>query len=455
MSKFGVYFFLAGALVLSGCGSYGGGGSNYGGNNTPPGTITYNETLNTGDSFNDQILRFGLTVSSVVFNGMSPTANTSNLLSQPARIEFVHQAGTFEPLALENIPAGTYTSAIFTVSTPNVVVLNGGAPASVTANLAATMVTANFNSAITVSSSSIATINFDLDLVSSVTLNGSPVTSATVSPHFNVTTSPITAGSSQDVNSGQIEALHGTLTNISGANFNLQTVQGTIPFMVTTSTSGGYGGGGGGSPLSGFQMGDIVEVDATTNSDGTKLATAIAKDASTNGQEAEGIVASVTGSPATLITIADQLDSFSTATAPTTVNALISTTTAFAVRSDKLNILSFPLFDSTHIGKGQRVEADSTSAGFPTIATTVKLREQALVGTVAASPAPMGSSFMLTLNPASALSTLTGTTSVAVTVASGATMRVTPVAGASLLVRGLVFVNGSTYTMIATRDTQN
>jgi len=451
MRKSGIYFFLACALLLSGCG-YGGSSSNYGGNNMPAGTITYNETINTGDSFNDQIFRFDLTVGSVVFTGMAPTADTSNLLAQPARIEFVHQAGTFEPLVLANIPAGTYSSATFVVSSPNVVVLNGGSPSSVTANLSTTTVTANFSPAITVSSSSISTINFDLDLVNSVTLNGSPVTSATVNPHFNITTSPIMTSGGQDVGTGQIEDIHGALTYIFGSSFNLQTIQGTIPFEVSTTTT--YGGGSS-SLLSGFQVGDVVEVNATTNSDGSKLALSLTKDAGANGQEAEGAVTSATGSPATQIVIVDQLDSFSSATPPTTVTASISASTAFSVRPDKLNIVSMPAFDSSHVGKGQRIEADSVSAGFPTIATGMKLREQALAGTVAATPMPTPASFTLTLNSGSAFSTLTGATSVAVTVASGATMPVTPMAGATVLVRGLVFVNGSTYTMVATRDAQN
>jgi len=44
---------------------------------------------------------------------------------------------------------------------------------------------------------------------------------------------------------------------------------------------------------------------------------------------------------------------------------------------------------------------------------------------------------------------------VAVTVPSGVTLKTTPTAGSTMLVRGLVFVNGSTYTMIATRGDHN
>jgi hypothetical protein len=451
MIRFGLCVFLACALALGGCGY--GSNSSYGSNTVTPGTITYNETLNTGDTLNDQILRFELTISSITFTGMAGTTNTSNLLSQPARVEFVHQAEAFEPLALENVPAGTYSSATITVSNPNVVVLNAGVPSSVTTNLTSPTVITNFASAITVSSSSIATLNFDLDLAGSVTLNGSPVTSAAVNPVFNVTTTSIGASASQDVASGEVADLHGTLASVSNSGFTLQTGETSIPFQVAvTTTYGGYGGGSSSSQLSDLADGDIVEVDGTTNTDGTKFATAITKDASSTGEEVEGILTSVIGSPATGLTIADQLDSTGSSNQQTSVAVSVGTNTTFSVRPDKLNIVSMQTFDATHIGKGQRIEADSLSAGFPTIATSVKLREQAILGTVAATPAPTSSSFTLNLDSSSAFSTLSGVTSIAVTVANGATLKVTPMAGATLLVRGLIFVNGSTYTMIATRD---
>jgi hypothetical protein len=123
------------------------------------------------------------------------------------------------------------------------------------------------------------------------------------------------------------------------------------------------------------------------------------------------------------------------------------------VRADKLNI-SAPLFDATHIGKGQRIEADISSSS-SMVASKVKLREQALIGTVAATPAPTSSGFTLNVSPTSAFGTLSGATSVAVTFANGATLKTTPVAGSTIRVRGLVFVNGTTYSMIAVRDDDN
>ncbi|HZS28762.1 MAG TPA: hypothetical protein VFB76_16155, partial [Candidatus Angelobacter sp.] len=107
------------------------------------------------------------------------------------------------------------------------------------------------------------------------------------------------------------------------------------------------------------------------------------------------------------------------------------------------------------IGKGQRIEADADGTTNPIVASKLKLREQALFGTVAASPAPTASGFTLTLSSTSAFATLSGTTSIPVTIVNGTNLQVTPTAGATVRVRGLVFFNAGTYTMVATRVDNN
>ena len=85
----------------------------------------------------------------------------------------------------------------------------------------------------------------------------------------------------------------------------------------------------------------------------------------------------------------------------------------------------------------------------------MKLREQALIGTVAASPAPTTAGFTLDVSPTSAFGTLSGATTVPVILANGANLITTPTAGATIRVRGLVFFNGTTYTMVAVRGDDN
>src|SRR5262249_5711657 len=139
---------------------------------------------------------------------------------------------------------------------------------------------------------------------------------------------------------------------------------------------------------------------------------------------------------------------------PVAVDISIGASTQFVVRADKLNLGGgVPAFDATHIAKGQRVEADTaSSATSPLAADKIKLREQALIGTGSGASA---SGFTLTLNPSSAFATLTGQTTVTVQVVSGTNLKVTPVNGNVVRVRGLVFVNAGAYTMMAARVDAN
>jgi Domain of unknown function (DUF5666) len=421
-----------------------------GGNNTVTNAGPTNATINTSDGLNDQIVKFELTVSSLTLTGSSGTSNTGNLLSKSSEVEFVHQAGSFEPLALVNIPPGTYSGASLTVSNPEMVVLNNAvppAPVKIPATLTSPSATVTFTAPITVTSSSSTVINFDLDLAGSVTLSGTPPTSATVTAKFNATTA--TANNSGE-DSGEMDDVHGKVTNIAAPNFTIQTATSSITFATDSSTQFKDGI----TSLSQLKVGDIVEVDGTTRPDGSKLATKVEVESDQNGEEAEGVITAVTGSPATQITIAHQVDSTGTTTPPVTVDVTINSSTAFSVRTDKLSLGgTAPAFDASHIGKGQRVEADAgSSAATPIVASKLKLREQALVGTVSGATA---SGFTLTLNASSAFATLTGQSTVAVTVVSGTNLKVTPANGNTVRVRGLIFVNAGSYSMIATRVDAN
>jgi hypothetical protein len=163
-------------------------------------------------------------------------------------------------------------------------------------------------------------------------------------------------------------------------------------------------------------------------------------------------VISALDNPLTKITIVHQEDSSGSVSSPVTMDISVNSGTVFSVRSDKLNI-SAPSFDAAHIGKGQRIEADAGNNSGALLASHVKLREQALVGTVAASPAPTSSSFTLNLSSTSAFGSLAGVTSIPVGIVGGTELHdgisITP--GATIRVRGLVFFNGGAYTMIATR----
>jgi predicted small secreted protein len=429
------------ALLLTGCG---------GGSKNTVSTGAGQIVLQTGDAVNDQIAKFELNISSITLTGVSPTATTANLLAKPAEVEFSHQAGTFEPLTLANLPPGTYSGATISVTSAEVVVINGTTPTQVPATISGGTVTVTFPN-ITVTTTPLF-LNFDLDLAASVVLNGTPITSATVTPKFNVTsaaTPPAGNEGNEDHDNGELEDVHGSVKSIAAPNFTITTKTTDITFATDANTRFKDGI----TQLSDLKVGDIVEVDGVTKSDGTKLATKVEREGNQNGEEAEGLISAL-DNPLTKITIVHQVDSTGSSSSPVTVDVGVNSSTVYSVRADKLNITA-PLFDATHIGKGQRIEADSSTNTTPLLATKVKLREQALIGTVAASPAPTTSGFTLTISPTSAFGTLSGATSVPVTFANGATLKTTPVAGATIRVRGLVFFNAGAYSMIAVRDDDN
>ncbi len=435
VTLFSVVFALA--LTLAGCGGNG--------SSTPPlQTTGTTAQIGFGDAVGDNVAKLEMTVSSITLTGVAPTTTTGNLLAAPGEIEFVHTAGTIEPFSVGKIPPGTYSAATFTVSNPELTVVNAGVVTKTAATLASGTFTVTFASNITVGTTPFF-LNFDLDITKSVDLTKTP---AVITPTLTVTTSTVPADDNgEDHDNGECDDVHGSVTAINAPNFTISTTSGT---SLTFATDANTKFNDGLTQLSDLKVNDVVEVDAVTKTDGTKLATKIEREGANEGQETEGIISAL-DNPLTKITIAHQVDSSKSATPPTTVDITVNASTVYSVRADKLNVTP-PLFDATHIGAGQRIEADADGTTAPIVAKKVKLREQALVGTVSNASA---TGFTLTPSPTSAFATLSKATSVAVTFASGSNKIVAPTNGATIRVRGLVFVSGTTYSMIAVRTDGN
>jgi len=411
-------------------------------------------TVNFGDATNDQVIAFPLLINSLTLSGGSDPS----VLPMPTQFEFIHAAGALEPLSLVNVLPATYTGATISVANPEVVVVNGGVPTKIPATLTSSTVTVTFSPAISIGSGA-AVLNFDLNLATSITLNGTN-TAASVSPQFTATTSvvPATNNASEDEEHGSVEDLRGTITSVASPKFTIQPSQTAQAVTFTTNSSTQFRDGI--TSFSQLTNGMIVSVDAATQSDGTLLAATIESETeTTTGEEIEGVISAVTGSPATQISVSTQraasaTTSVNTPTLGTSVTISISTGTKFSAQSKKL-IGPFPAFNASNIGKGQRVEVDSeVQSGSPTTATgdKIKLTEQALSGTISALS---GNNFTLTVSGTSAFASLSGATTVAVQSQSGTEIRsVTLVNGGAVRVRGLLFFNGASYSMVAARITQ-
>ena len=115
-----------------------------------------------------------------------------------------------------------------------------------------------------------------------------PVTSATITPKFNVTstaTPPAGNEGNEDHDNGEMDDVHGSVKSIAAPNFTVTTKTTDITFATDANTRFKDGI----TQLSDLKVGDIVEVDAITKSDGTKLATKVEREEGSNGEEAEGL----------------------------------------------------------------------------------------------------------------------------------------------------------------------
>jgi len=108
------------------------------------------------------------------------------------------------------------------------------------------------------------------------------------------------------------------------------------------------------------------------------------------------------------------------------------------------------------LGKAQRVEVDSTTSGSGTTLTAdkVKLKEQAFSGTVSASSGSGGqTTFTLTVAADSAFALLTGSTTLTVVKQPGTELKgISSIFdGEAVRARGLLFFDGTNYTLVAKR----
>lgn len=444
-----VFVALACLLALTGCGS-----------SQTTTANTAGTVINFGDAPNDQIIAFELTVNAVTLTGGS----NPSVLPKPTEIELTHDMLTFEPLSLATVPPGTYTAATFTVSNPEVVVVDPTTKAVTKLNATLTSSTVNvpFPSPISIGTGA-SVLNFDMNLNSSITISGS---NATVTPTFTVSTATIAAGTegNENENDGELEDLRGTITSVASPKFTIQPAQTAQPVTITTDANTRYEDGI--TSFSNLQNGMIVSVDATTQADGSILAKKVESETETpDGEEAEGIITGVTcavatacpsaANAATSITITTQKVSATlAANAPvpgSTVSVPITASTQFTIHSN-MSGGSFPAFDATTISKAQRVEVDSENEAGDTstsvTASKIRLQEQGFTGTVSALS---GSNFTLTVDANSAFASLTGQTTIAVQAGNARNEGVSLANNATIRIRGLLFFNGTSYTLIASR----
>lgn len=412
-------------------------------------SILINTGAPTATSPNDEVIDFELTITGAALTGGSNPV----VITNTTPVEFIHQGAAFHPLALVNVPNGTYTGITLNVSSATVVVVDPSSKAvtPLTPVLASSVVTVPFSSAVVVSGSPLV-INLSLDLANSLTFNG---TGSNLTPQFTVTSAQVAPVASQDEDSGEVE-IAGIVTAVSGTSFTVQPANTgqTLAFATDSNTQFKDGIASVGQVATGM----IVSVQAFTQPDGSLLASGVESETlSASGSQMGGLITSVTGSPVTSLGITTQSAVVTTAgNAPPTgssVSVPITSSTQFSVESNHVPG-PFPAFGAANIALGQRVAVDSeTQSTNPASATAdkIKLQEQALTGTISALA---GGTFVLTPSATSAFFSLSSVSSITVnTLTSTVVKNVILGNGNTVTVRGLLFVNGTSYTMIAARIT--
>lgn len=463
-----ILFFAVATLALISLVACGGGGSST--PTTTTGSSTAPMTINVGDATSDRLVAFEVTVSSITLGGSS---TTSNLLSAPAEIELTHLSGKFEPLVLKGVPAGTYSSATIQLSGNAEAVIiptAGGLPVKKTIAAPTSPIQVSFT-AITVGSTP-TILNVDFNLAALVTVTGDTVAFASPVPANAAT---VVAGAvqqaedQQEDENGEIEDIHGTIASKDTSSFTLN-VNGSsqqLKFTVDANTQCSDGVSGvGPACLSSLTVGMVVKVEGRTAADGSLVAREVEGSEQANGEEAEGIIVDespATGAVTSLTLVVHRSASSAAATSmPQPADTITVGIAGAQFRVDsgegknKVNG-SLPLFDATHIAKGQKVEADDDSERPNNLqAKKVKLKKQALVGTVSN---VTNSGFTLTLDPNSFFVQLNPTENTIKVVTSSTTINKGNAAtnGATgFRVRGLLFFDptaaaGSKFTLIAGR----
>jgi len=413
-----------------------------------------------GDAPADRVVSFEVTVGPI---SLTPASGSSvAVLSGTRRLELTHLSGTNEPLALLDVPQGSYSGASITVSSPEVTFINNLGQLVKLQPAFNQAVSVAFNPAISVGAGS-AVVNIDLNVANSLTFDAQGNVSAVSlsASSFALSTAAVAAEDKQGHDDGELEDTTGTITAVNGTSFTLQVGQGGASLTFTTDANTEFNDG------ATLTANTIVTVEGITRADGTLYAKEVEGIEDADGVEAEGLITQVTGNPATQLTfLAD--DGLGSGMDDTKVGGTVTANVSGArYRVNKSNIdtsgigglpsATFP-FDADTVHAGQRIEVESVSTmnGTSISAEKVKLQLQALVGTASALEGPTSAGpaiFTLAVPADSAFAMLSGKTQLTVYWQPGTDLHklATVSNGDTIRVRGLVFFTGTSFNMIARR----
>ena len=359
------------ALSFAGCG---GGSSSPTSNNS---NTPQFQTFVTGeDAPIPSVVSFYITINSIT---VSNSSSTATLLSQPATVDFGRLMGLRSLLGFNQIAAGTYTSATFSLANPVIyyvdMTTNPPSVQSINGTLTASTVTVAFpnGSPLTVSSNGQAGLHMDFDLRQSLAVDGNGNITGSVNPTIEV----MAVSASEEL--GQVTDFGGSLLSVN-SSANTFTVQGPYGFQevidVNSQTlfNGTY-------TLGSLPTDAIVCVEGTFQADGSILASYV-EVITTDKAFISGRILAINPGPVVTMFVGEELPNLS----PTIPVDTVYTVDLSAVTQYDIcfmdNWLTGYLFNNASMVVGQRIFVGGSFQNAAFTPDLVSLRRQGILGSL-------------------------------------------------------------------------
>ena len=219
------------------------------------------------------VVSLNLTINSVTLTGMN---NSPQLVSSPFTVDFARLVGLRAPLGFSAVPADTYSSATFVLSSPvinyisavnppQVSTLNATFASPTSTSPRTTSLTVNFPTPMVVGASSLAGMHTEFDIRQSLAVDGSGQITGVINPVMFIEAVKATNPE------GQITDLTGTIVSVNTAS-NSFVMQGPFGHQFTVDVNGSTDYNQGFTLATLPTSGGFVSIQGTVQMDGSVLA---------------------------------------------------------------------------------------------------------------------------------------------------------------------------------------
>ena len=342
--------------------------------------------LTIGSIPSDRMLVVQLMVTSIAVKPVNGAA--INILSTPVTVEFAELGDVSEPLGLASLPQGKYSQIVVTTSGCNVTYIGGAAaqpikrefPRSFTSGIP-------LQPALQVGTAPLV-LNLQLDIASTLPVNlaGAPNFNK---PIFRASANNVSSLLTQALSAGRFVAMVGTVTGTSGNTFSMVAAKTGAKLSFATNANTQFVN----ATLSTL-TGLIVEVNGTSNADGSFTANKVEAAEYQSGTVVQGMGTGLVPDSSKLPFVAQNGTggNMSTALFGSTFSLDASQSPTFVVNTDGIDMtgLDFLQFNWLNFVVGQHVQLETTSQIQPDLsgtsgrisAQTIRLEQQSISGQI-------------------------------------------------------------------------